>query len=221
MKYCKKCSVSIGAPRKQCPLCQGELVDKHGPEQEVFPHIPTVYKQFNLFFRILIFLSILTGVTVLGINMLTRGSGGWSLIVLGGIGYMWVTIIATVHKKNNISKTILYQVVLFSVAAIGADLLSGWGRWSVNYVIPMLCVFAMFAIAIIARVMNHTIDEYVVYLLIDGIFGVVPLVLVLTNAASVVWPSLVSVAVSVLFLSAILLFARHDIWGELKRRLHL
>lgn len=222
MRYCEACKITINAPREHCPLCQRHLsTGAPSKEQEPFPLILTYYQKFAMFFRILIFASItITAVSVV-VNLLLPKSGLWSLIVAAGLAYMWLTVITAVKKWQNIAKNILYQVVFTSVIVMILDRLLGWYKWSVNYVIPALCLFSMLAIFIIEKVKSHRVQEYGVYLIINGVFCLVPLLLLIFRVVSVPWPSMITVALSVILLSFVALFTGLNIRSELKRRLHL
>ena len=79
MKYCEKCKVSVPNPKQRCPLCQGMLTGGDGTETETFPNIPTIYRQYSLYFRLMILGSVAAGVISVMINMLLPDSGWWSL----------------------------------------------------------------------------------------------------------------------------------------------
>ena len=57
MKYCEKCKVVVPSGRERCPLCQRFLTetDQQGYDDEIFPYIPTIYHQYNLLIRFLLF----------------------------------------------------------------------------------------------------------------------------------------------------------------------
>lgn len=230
MKTCKKCRVSVPACRERCPLCQGILAgdsieemtkEEAKKESEIFPYIPTVYRQHNFLFRVLIFASAVVGVTAFVLNLLIFDDGWWSILVLAGIGAVWVTVAMAVRKRSSFCKRILYQVVTLSIVLVLFDWITGWHLWAVNYVVPGLCILAMLAIAIIAMVMHRRIENYIVYLVVTMIFGVFPLLFLLTGWADVTWPSVLSVALSVLSFTGMILFAGKDARVELKKRLHL
>ncbi len=143
MKYCEKCKVSVPNPKQRCPLCQGMLTGGDGTETETFPNIPTIYRQYSLYFRLMILGSVAAGVISVMINMLLPDSGWWSLFVVGGLVCMWIPLWTAVRKRSNISKNILYQVVVLSLLLCGWDGFTGWHRWSVNFAIPALCISAM------------------------------------------------------------------------------
>ncbi len=221
MKYCEKCKVSVANPKQRCPLCQGVLRDGDGTERETFPSIPTIYRQYSLYFRILILVSVAAGLIAVTVNLLLPESGIWSLFVLGGLGCVWLPLYTIMRKKSNISKNILWQVVVLSGLLVFWDVFIGWYRWSVNFAIPGLCISAMLGLSIVGRVRRLRPEDYMVYLLIDVIFGLVPLLLWVTGVATFGWVCLGSMVVSVLGLTTVLLFSKASVWQELKKRFHL
>lgn len=229
MKRCQRCSVFIPACRERCPLCQGSLSplepgqSSPGPglDQEVFPQLPTLYRKHNLFFRILIFLSILGGTVAVVLNILLFRQGLWSLFVLAGIGCGWFAILVGTRRRSSFSKWLLYDVVALSLILLFVDWLTGWNLWAVDYAIPGLCVMGMAVITTIALVMYRRIQDYIIYLVVNAGFGLVPLVFILTGLADVIWPSVLCIALNLLLLSGLVLFAGKDTRTELKKRLHL
>ena len=79
----------------------------------------------------------------------------------------------------------------------------------------------MLGIAIVGKVMHLNAEDYIIYLLIDIIFGLVPFIFAVTGLASVKWLCLVSMVVSVLGLTSVFLFSEANVWQELKKRFHL
>lgn len=230
MKYCKKCKVSVPSCRARCPLCQGILsgpdaeelsAQELAAEGEVFPYIPTVYRQYNLFFRTMIFVSLVIAVSAFVLNFLFFDDNWWSLFVIAGVAAVWITVAMAIRKRSTFCKRILYQVVTLSVLLVLFDLFTGWYRWSVNFIIPGLCIFALISVAIIALVMHRRIENYIIYLFVTGLFGIFPLLFLVTGWATITWPSVVSIALSILSCSGLFLFEGNASWAELKKRLHM
>ncbi len=221
MKNCEKCGITVPDPKKHCPLCGGMLTGGDGTETETYPSIPTIYKQYSLYFRILILVSVATGAICVMINLLLPQSGLWSVIVLLALVCMWIPLWTAIRKKSNISKNILWQTVILSLLMTGWDYFSGWHRWSVNYVIPAVCIAAMLGIGIVGKVMHQKAEDYVFYLLVDIFFGLVPLIFFLTGLADTGWLCLLCVVVSILCLTTIFLFSEINVIQELKKRFHL
>ncbi len=220
MKYCNNCKVEVVGIRKNCPLCQ-EALKGDKPQDEVFPQVMFIYKEHSLFFKILLLVSIIVGSTTVALNILLNEWGAWSLFVLGGLGSVWASLITAINKRNNIPKNIVYQVMIISVIAIIWDLLTGWRSWSISYVIPFVCFFAMISMAVISKVLKLYIEDYILYIIIDGLFGIIPIIFIFTGGLSVIYPSLICIVTSIISLSTILIFEDKKLLAEIKRRLHM
>jgi len=220
MKFCNKCKLSVVGKRNLCPLCQGELKDLNDDNREIFPEIPTMFHKYSLFFRILILSSVTVAIVSVMFNVMFPTEGWWSLFVVAGIGCFWIGTAIAISKRTNIPKNILYQVVLLSALAVLWDNWTHWHAWSVNYVIPIVCIGAMISMAIIAKVTNLHARDYMIYLIIDGLFGIVPIVFYFTGLLTMQYPSLICVAASIISLVSLLLFEGENMRSELKRRLH-
>lgn len=221
MKYCDKCKASVVGGRKYCPLCQSALRPLDDHNEETFPFIPTIYRQHNVFIRLIILASIAAGVISVVINILIPQSGFWSVFVVLGIICMWISLAVAVRKRSNVPKSILYQVVLVCLLAVFWDFLTKWHGWSIDYVIPIVCVCAMSAMAISAKILGQRIEDYIIYLLIDVLFSIVPVIFIITGCLHVLYPSLICVAASIISFATLLLFDGEHIRQELRRRLHM
>lgn len=222
MKYCDKCKLSVTGSTDRCPLCQGLLTpvdDSRG--EDVFPFIPTLYRQYSLFFRLLIFGSIAAAVITLTINFLLPQSGIWSLFVVAGLLCLWGSLWVVFRKRRNIPKTILYQVLVLSLGAVLWDLLTHWKGWSLSYAIPALCTSAMLSMAIVAKVLRLRVEDYLIYLILDGLFALVPLIFYLCGLSGSLLATIICLAVSIISISFLLLFEGGNLLSELRRRLHL
>ena len=220
MKYCNNCKVNVVGNRKNCPLCQESLTgDKY--KNEVFPTISFVYREHSMFFRIMLLASIIIASVFVAINILFPQRGAWSLFILGGLGSVWASLITAINKRNNIPKNIVYQIMIISVIAILWDFITGWKGWSIEYVIPLVCVFAMISMAIISKIRRLHVEDYILYIIIDGLFGIIPIIFLLTGILKVIYPSLICIVTSIISLSTILIFEEQKLRAEVKRRLHL
>lgn len=221
MLYCEKCNVKIEGYRTECPLCQNILNQSDDCSEEIFPIVLTTFHAHKLYFKLLIFASIIGVVGALGVNILLPQTGFWSLLVLLGVGYIWIAVAVAIRKKNNIVKNIFYQGTMILLAAILFDIFFGLDGISIDYILPCLCVGMMASITILAKVMKLPIGQFFTYLIIICLFGIVPSIFILTNIVKVLYPSVICVGCSIISLSALFLFEGSNIMVELKRRFHL
>ena len=219
MRTCKKCNVKLRGAETVCPLCQHRLLGE--PEEAVYPEIPTIYRQHELFFKCLILSSVAAGVVCAAVNLLVPAGGCWSVFVTLGIICFWVSLTYAVRKKDNIPKNITVQVFLISALSLGWDLITGWQGWSLDFVIPIACGAAMLSLFIIAKVMKLPPEDYIVYFIVDILFGVVPLVFYLSGLIQIAVPSVVCISLSFLSLSALIIFEGKEMLRELVRRFHV
>ncbi|MDD2218391.1 MAG: DUF6320 domain-containing protein, partial [Eubacteriales bacterium] len=133
----------------------------------------------------------------------------------------WLSIALVFRNKNNITNNIMWFVILVSSLSVLWDWKIGWKGWSLDYVIPIVCVTAIFAMYVAAKAMRLSAKDYMIYFLLGGLFGIIPIVFILFNWLNVLFPSIISVSVSIIFLSAIIIFQGENIRSELDKKMHL
>lgn len=220
MHHCDNCHLSIAGERKLCPLCQGRLAGTGDESAEVFP-IVSQRGKYHLLMRSLVFLSIAAIVISIAVNAIFHTGIWWCFFVAVAVACMWLGLDSILRRRSNISKSIMWMVLWLSLFALLWDFLTKWRGWSVDYAIPSICVFAMAAMTIIARAMRLQIEEYMIYLILASLFGIIPLILMIFGVVNVAIPSIICVAASGLSLAALLAFHGEKLVAEIRKRLHL
>ncbi|WMJ87553.1 DUF6320 domain-containing protein [Anaerocolumna sp. MB42-C2] len=220
MQYCEHCKVHIRGNRKYCPLCQNTLSGLGSEEEELFPDIPVTY-QYNLMIRVMMFISISIVVVSLAVNAMFPVNVNWPMFIIFGILCIWISLAMVIRKRHNIPKSVIWQVGVISVLAVLWDWKTGWRGWSLDYVIPIVCVVAMIVMYITAKIMRLGVRDFIIYIVLDSIFGIIPILFLLLNLLHVKYPSVISISISVLSLAAVILFEGDNIREELNKRMHL
>jgi hypothetical protein len=221
MQKCDNCQVLLKGDHPVCPLCGGIIPESDEKEADVFPHIPTIYQEFNIFIRLMILISIAGIIISFAINIIFTRESSWSLLVAASILCMWISLFFIIRKKNNIPKTILWQVAIIGIFSVVWDWSMGWRGWSIDYVIPSICVGAMIVMAIAAKLLKIGVRDLIVYFFVDGIFGFIPIIFLLFGGLTVIVPSVICVASSAISLSALVLFEGDNMKAELNKRMHI
>lgn len=222
MLYCENCKVHVRGNPRRCPLCQAALSGVGNSQDEMFPRTkPPFSLHRNLFIRLIAFLSIAAVVICIAIDAILPQSASWPYYVAAAVACTWVCFVSILIRRHNVPKNILWTGVLISLLSIAWDYFTGWHHWALDYVVPSIFVFAMLAVFIIAKAMHQHMEDYLVYLLIDGLFGIIPLVFLLFGWVHVVYPSVICVVVSLLFFAALFLFEWQPLKAEIKKRLHM
>lgn len=218
MLYCENCKVSITGNHEKCPLCQGDVIGEPS-KLNTFPIIREEKQIINLILKITALVTIAIGVICILINI---GFGGkWSIYVIAGIVTGWIVIWITVKMHGNITKNSIWLTIIISILSFVWDISTGYRGWSIDYVLPLICCFAMIEMFIVANIKKLKIEDYIVYLIIDILFGIIPLILLLLDVVNVVYPSLICVAESIISLAILILFEGKALKAEIVRRMHL
>ncbi|HHT96412.1 MAG TPA: hypothetical protein GXZ90_00775 [Clostridiales bacterium] len=220
MLKCDNCKINIEGEESRCPLCGG-LVQGKPDGKNAFPSIPTIYEEFNIMIRIIMFVSIVIAVLSIALNLIIDIERKWYLLVIAGILCLWLSFIFIIKKKDNIPKTIVWQVVIITITAVLWDYSMGWRGWSISYVLPSVCAAAIILMVLAVKILKIYVGDYIVYLLIDALFGLIPIVFLLIGGLDVTFPSIICVAASVISISALILFKGQDIKEELNKRMHV
>lgn len=220
MKYCDKCKVHVRGKNERCPLCQRQLSGDND-KQRCYPAVLTVYKQYAGFFKLLILLSVTSAVVSIAVNMIIPWSGVWSFYVAVGIGCFWLSLILAVKKRKRLPQNITWQAAIMSVLSIGWDFLTSWSGWSLNYAMPIIFVVAMGSMMILSKLLKIQVGDYLMCLIIDVVFGFIPIIFYSMGMITSPIPSLVCISCSIIVLTMIILFQGRQIMMELGKRFHI
>lgn len=221
MLYCDKCGVKVVGNRSRCPLC-GIPLSLHGTAApEVFPCLTPDKEKRNLVLKLMIFISIAGAVICSAVNYLLPQTGIWAPFVVIGVVCMWVDVALSIRKLGNIYKSILWQAVILSILAVIWDLLTQWRGWSTDYAIPIIFGTAILSMSIIAQIQKLHVEDYLIYLLIDIVFGIIPIILLAVGLVNIPLPTIICVAISLIYLAALFVFEGKNILLEVRKRMHM
>lgn len=222
MKYCKSCNVSVNSPAERCPLCYSALAIKDNtPEPLAYPDLSEKAAQYNLIFRILLFLSLAISGVCLTINFASSGRISWSIIVLVNILYMWIAIGTAIKRRARLGYNVMVQAVSLSALMVIFDFFAGHSNWALNYVVPFLLISAMISITIIIIVKRVAIGEFILYFVLTALMGFIPVIMLAVGQVTVRWPAITSAFYGGLSLISIFIFADNATKTELKKRFHI
>lgn len=222
MKTCKRCHVKVSDDSCICPLCHTVLTEFDGVKSErAYPDLFGRTKTYNLLTRIMLFLSIVGGIAAIVVNYLTYDKVMWSILTTAVILYYWSAIIHSIRHHVNVASKILVQAVCASVLTVIVDYVLGFGKWSINYVVPSILMLAGTAVLIIILVNRIHFQTYIIYQFIIGVLGFVPFLLFIFGIVDKPLMSIIAVIVSALTMIGVSIFGEKTVKSELKRRFHL
>lgn len=228
MKHCDKCQVDINTNQEYCPLCHQTLQGENDPDFiEFYPeYVPLRQEVLPLTKKVLFFLTIVSILTLIVINVLTwkNNENIWSLIPIGSILYFWLIVRYGVLSKQNIAfKFFLLTTGLVLILNLidrvhGVEETRGW---ALDYVTPLAFLACNLAISVIIWVRKINYRDYIFYLITIKVFSLIPIILALTGIIKVIWPAVAAFGAAIFILLFIIFFFPRSIKDEIKKRFHL
>lgn len=219
MKFCNKCKVSLNDNNDKCILCSSQV--DGGNTDSVFPYVPTIYKEYGMFFKLLILISIICCSGCIFLDFLFPTNTNWSLFVVLGFICLFILLKIALFKRYNLPKRIVFQVVIISLLSIIWDYCTGWNRWSITFVVPIICSVASIDMVIIAKVLRLYIEDYLIYFILIALFGLVSILFIVFNWVSNVYPSYICIFLNLISFTMLIVLNFESVVRELNRRLHI
>lgn len=226
MKTCNDCGVFVDTGADFCPLCGAALQPAQtafagcAPPPSPYPDLRGQAARYNLIVRTFLFISLFGCGVCLLINLLVPARFWWSLIVIAAVAYCWLSIPPMLRRGANYAARTVLQVTLVSLFVLALDFIVGYTGWSVSYVIPALLSTGILAILLMVAFNRTSWTRYVMYQVLMGIFGFIPLVLYLLGFADSVAMVLVTAGLALASLLATIVFGDRGIKNEFRKRFH-
>lgn len=227
MKRCKHCKMNVNSERVTCPLCYNSLIEDNETKMEfkLYPHRPNTKQKLNLFYKVVVFICILTTLITALINALTYDdvTGCWCLYAILSCAYVYYLIRGTILTHTNVIRRIWRQLLTVSLVLFAFDILSSEVRWSLGIVIPMLCGATNIAITITNLANHKHFRSGFVSVLLALLLGVIPLIVYIFKVDMVVylWGPIVSASISLAIFLGMIIFASKPMKEEFNKRLHV
>lgn len=192
------------------------------PVKAEYPEIPATKEMEMKVYKFFTFLCLIAIVCMVDLDLTYRWSVRWTLFTAGGVASMWLASTIGFFKRYNLLKNAMWQLVIMTLVSILWDRLTGWRGWSVDFVVPIVSMAILFFMVVIAAVQRWPAKEYMAYLVMASVYGLVlPFFLLLFGAVHLQLPSLIGIAVCLVFLAGILLFKWKEFREEMHKKFHV
>lgn len=214
MRRCDKCGVEFTGDLDVCPLCQARLTGETSPS--VFPR-NEVKKSGTMALRVLAFVTGVGVLTTLFVGQMLglAGSITMPICIAQLVNYALVRH-ALVSAPDFLRLVARYFLVLLALAVVWFAV--GRNPVVATYVVPSICLAALVFDAVLVCVFRGTfVSGYAKYLLLDVVFGLVPLLFVALGFTT--WDVLayVSALVACVLLLGLVVFARERLAAEVRK----
>jgi uncharacterized protein DUF6320 len=220
MRYCKTCHIHYDTDLDHCLLCDGELEIKDD-DQSVYKFKDITKKpRSNFYFRLFIFLNVMSILATLTLDYMSGLPLSWSLIVSLTNLYsiiMLLTLGNPTFWVSKFTKTIVFTISM--VVLLGLAIRDH--SWAVDIVFPLAIASTMLILTILIFSNRKKWFDYFASLFIITVIGLVPGLLILLNVLTIIWPSIVVFVYSILTLLGMIFLPSASSREEFKRRFHI
>ncbi len=201
------------------------LKEEGVPVTLIKPDYPDLKKQSEnekKWYRIYTFICLSIVVICFGIEGMMNLRTHWAFYVVGAISSVWLCSYVGYKKRRNLLKNAMWQLILLSFGSFIWDLCIGYYRWSINFVIPVLCMINLLFMIVVAKARKDAPSEYMVYLVMGCLYGsIVPIILIITKMAKFKSLNAISMIFSIIFLLGLIVFKGKEFKEEMIKKLHV
>lgn len=220
MRICRHCGVKIQNDFARCPLCDMQTVKTDDEFSLDYPYVKSRFGR-KLLVRLITFCTVVLIAASLLVDHLVPTDSKWAFITAAALVYGWISAINVLWRIPNPASIIFCQLISAGLFCFAVDFVTGFYRWSVNYVVPSLIIAASLALTIMITVRPQKYRVYVIYQLITAVLGVLSILLWVLGYSKVEWPTEAAAFISVLCFLAVTFFSARKTENELKKRFHV
>lgn len=218
MNKCKKCNVYVDAPGNICPLCKSVLEKDN--TNSTYPVIKNKLSK-DFVRKVLLFIVACISLVVLVLNQLLTPNIRWAGFVVAAMVSTYLVFRSIMTGRNNVLRLMFTLDFLVIILAIFWDYYTGYRGWSLNYVLPTLCIsYGMFLIVL--RIVSYfAFRENSTYIYINVFLEFLPLVLLYMGKVTFVPLAVISGILGIANLLILLVFDGSKFKSDLEKKLHI
>lgn len=220
MNRCNYCKLYIKDDTDRCPLCGGVL-ECDGTGENVYPNVLKKEKAISFVFRLILFIAIVSIIVCISINYTTGVSVKWSLIV--AFAFLYVLLILYMFVRENAG----YRVRMYGIVAGGValliliDYITGFYRWSLNFIFPIAIILMDVALLVLMIVNKRNWQSYIILLLCMVPISLVPVVFYALSIITIPYFAQLAFALSLFMSLGVIILGGPRAKSELYRRFHI
>jgi hypothetical protein len=189
--------------------------------QNRYPEAWVVVRRFHLFENIVLFLSILIEAVLMLVNYFVTPFFVWSAIVGLILIYGNVVLRLAIIGKSGYQFKTISLVIIGSVILVAIDYLTGYRRWSLNYVVPAGVLFMDVGILVLMIVNKRNWQSYMMVQLITILLSLIQVILLALGEVTFTFLTVIACAVSVFIFLGTWIIGDERARTEMKRRFHI
>lgn len=189
-------------------------------ESKLYPKIRNI-NRIDKVMLIMTIISFVIGITSLIVNHFVTQHFKWSLLVIAGVIYTWITVMNSIKKNVNIASRVMLQVILIDILCVALDWIIGYKGWSFTIAIPISIITANVTMLILLMCAFKIYARYIIYQLIIFVWSMIPAVLCLIGWVPTNILTIIATPIAVFSLLLTIVLLAKEVNEEMKKRFHL
>lgn len=213
MRKCRNCNISFSGSHERCPLCQGEL---YGEESErIFPEISAAKQTF--FNKIFLFAIMTVAIISVCIEYYISRRIYVSRYIIFGVITTFIAVKLIQKNYSNVFR-FMNRYFLFIIIALIIWYFVTMADIIPTYLFPIFLIIALIYDSLVILILRSKyVIEYMKTIIIDILFGMAPVIFILSGAVSNRIPSYICILLNVIFLLGIIVFGKDYLAVELRK----
>ncbi|MCD8365311.1 MAG: DUF6320 domain-containing protein [Clostridiales bacterium] len=224
MSMCRNCGVQLRDPVPVCPLCKCIVEQEEGEEMsQIYPYLYAErgIKKMQLALNIYLFAAIAAEVILCAIHFMIGGPLGLLILIAAFLVYGFITLKVSIQMHTGYRLKMILQTLLGVAVLLVIDLETGFGGWSLNYVLPAAYILVDITIIVLMLVNNRNWQSYIPLQILDIVFCVIPFVLYHFYLVTNLIVPLIAIVIAGLTFAGTLIVGGKRARSELYRRFHV
>lgn len=219
MNRCKQCNVSIRDDATICPLCQCVL-EKQSETDATYPNVHLVERKLKLFSNVCLFVMLLAAVVMVVCNFMIGGKW-WCIIPIAAMAYAFILLRVLLFSRSGYRSKMFIPLLLGVLFVSLVDAVTGFHRWSVNYVLPSGVMMVDLLTVLLMIINKRNWQSYMILEIGMIVASFVPILLWIFGVITSPLLSFIALGVSVFLFLGTLIIGDYTARGELRRRFHI
>lgn len=220
MGKCKQCNIILRDDTEICPLCRC-VTEPDEPGKDTYPDVRTTQRRLKHLCNIFLFGFLLTSAILAVINYQFYHGMVWSLIPIAAMGYGYLVLRYAILSQHGYRSKIGVLVFCGILLVIIIDSVTGFHRWSVNYIFPSGLMLVDLIIIILMLINIRAWQSYIILQLAMILFSLTPLVLWRLGVITSPLLSFIALGISFFLFLGTLIIGDRRARVELQRRFHI
>lgn len=217
--HCNKCNVDLDIIDNRCPLCNSEI-NEFDNFKSSYPKIKRLVTKV-LYRKIILFIVCCISFAIAILNYALTPNIKWSLFVILQIFLSYYIFYNILSGRQKVIKLLLSLNIIISSFSVFWDVYTGFHKWSVNYVIPSLCItYGMFML-ILRMVKYYVFKENSSYIYLNILLEFIPIILVRFGYATPNILIFLAMIFGVLNLLVLFAFDGSNLKDDIIKKLHI